>query len=199
MNYFEEVKIELLKYEHLGIEKCANGTWLIGQAPHVARQAWLHSIYPTLSDQEVGRLERELNMPIPDTYKWFLQNGSNGLNVFVGKFYLYGLRKDLGRTIEASRQPYSPDIANDGERPSNAKQNYFFIGGYKWDGSNLYIDTETNLVHFCDRWDATSLYKWNSFEEMLVSEIKRLIKLFDEQGKIIDAKLYTTPVARERA
>ncbi len=128
-----------------------------------------------------------------------MQNGSNGLNVFVGEFSLYGLRKDLGRTIEASRQPYSPDIANIYERPKNAEKSYFFIGGYKWDGSNLYIDTKTNLVHFCDRWDATSLYKWNSFEEMLVSEIKRLVKLFGENGKITDAKLYTTPVPREMA
>ena len=199
MQYFEEVRTALLKYQHLGMEKSENGTLLIGRAPHVAKQAWLHSIYPTLNDQEVGKLESELNMPIPESYKSFLQNGSNGLGVFVGKFSLYGLRKDLGRTIEASRQPYSPDVANIYERPKNAKTSYFFIGGYKWDGSKLYIDTETNLVHFSDRWDATSLYKWNSFEEMLVSEIKRLVQLFDAEGKIIDAKLYTTPVAREQA
>jgi hypothetical protein len=199
MHYFEEVKRELFKFKHLGEEITPNGALLIGRAPHVARQAWLHSIYPALSDQEVGTLERELNMPIPESYRWFLQNGSNGLGVFVSSFYLYGLRKVLGRTIEASRQPYSPDIANIDERPKNAKKSYFFIGGYDWDGSNLYIDTETNLVHFSDRWDATSLSKWNSFEEMLVSEIKRLVRLFDENGKIIDAKLYTTPVARERA
>lgn len=34
---------------------------------------------------------------------------------------------------------------------------------------------------------------------MFVSEIMRLVKLFDEQGKIIDAKLYTITVAREKA
>ncbi len=199
MHYFEEVKNELFKFKHLGEEITPNGALLIGRAPHVARQAWLHSIYPTLNEQEVGTLERELNMPIPESYKWFLQHGSNGLDIFVAKFFLYGLRKDMGRTIAASRQPYSPDIANIDERPKNAKKSYFFIGGYKWDGSNLYIDTETNFVHFSDRWDSTSLFKWNSFEEMLVSEIKRLVQLFDENGKIIDAKLYTTPVPRERA
>lgn len=199
MNYFQEIKAELLKYARLGTETTGNGTLLIGRARHVAPLAWLHSIYPTLSDQEVGKLESELRMTIPECYRWFLQNGSNGLSVFVSRFYLYGLRKDLGRSIEASRQPYSPDISNIGERPKNAKKSLFFIGGYKWDGSNLYIDADTNQVHFSGRWDATPLLTWNSFEEMLLSEIKRLIKLFDENGRIIDAKQYTTPVPRERA
>ncbi len=199
MHYVEEVKKELFKFKHLGEEITPNGALLIGRAPHVAPLAWQHSIYPTLSDPDVSKLERKLNMPIPGSYRWFLQNGSNGLDVFVAEFYLYGLRKDLGRSIEASRQPYSPDISNIDERPKNAKKSYFFIGGYKWDGSKLYIDTDSNQVHFSDRWDATSLFRWNSFEEMLLSEIKRLVKLFDENGKIVNANLYTTPVPREMA
>jgi hypothetical protein len=39
--YFQEVKIELLNYQHLGMETFENGTLLIGRAPHVASQAWL--------------------------------------------------------------------------------------------------------------------------------------------------------------
>jgi hypothetical protein len=39
--YFEEVKIVLLNYQHLGMETSENGTLLIGRAPHVASQAWL--------------------------------------------------------------------------------------------------------------------------------------------------------------
>jgi hypothetical protein len=194
MSYVEIIKNELFKFEHLGIEKLPNGTTLIGRAPHIAKQAWLHSIYPVLNEIEISKLENDVKMKIPDSYKFFLSSFGNGLGIFVSKFYLYGIRKDLGRTIEASRQPYSPVIANIDERPSNAKNSYFFIGGYSWDGSKLYIDKHTNEVHFCARWDATSLFSWSSFEEMLLSEVNRFSKLFDNNGKIINEDLYTTPV-----
>ena len=194
MNYFEEIKKELFKFEKLGIEKSENGTILIGRALQIARQAWLHSIYPVLNEHDIIKLESELNTEIPKDYKWFLKNCSNGLVMFVSKFYLYGLRKELGRSIEASRQPFSPVISNIDERPKNAKESYFFIGGYSWDGSKLYIDKETNAVHFCARWDATSLFRWNSFEEMIVNEVKRITILFNESGIIINKDLFTTPI-----
>jgi len=197
MNYFKEVEKELFKFKNLGEEISQNGTLLIGKALHIAPLAWLHAIYRTLNDEDIIQIETELNTVLPSTFKFFLQNYSNGLGIFVSKFYLYGLRKQLGRSIEASRQPFSLDIPNVDERPANAKPNHFFIGGYKWDGSKLYIDKNTNKVHYCDRWDVTSLYQWKSFEEMIVSEVKRICNLFDENGIIKDPDLYTTPVKRE--
>lgn len=194
MIYFEIVKKELSKFENLDVEKSENGTILIGRAPHIAKQAWLHSIHSVLNEQDIFKLEGELNTDIPKDYKWFLLNCSNGLKIFVSKFSLYGLRKELGRSIEASRQPYSLSIPNIDERPENAKNSYFFIGGYSWDGSKLYIDKETNEVHFCARRDATSLFKWASFEQMIVSEVKRITKLFNDKGVIIDEYLFTTPI-----
>jgi hypothetical protein len=194
MNYFEEVKNELLKFENLGLEKSENGTILIGRAPHIAKYAWLHEIYPVLIDEDIIKLESELKTEIPSDYKSFLLKCSNGLGMFVSKFYLYGLRKELGRSIEASRQPYSIYTPNIDERPENAKESFFFIGGYRWDGSKIYIDKVTNSVHFCARWDATSLYIWNSFEEMILSETRRFTKLFNENGVIINEDLYTTPI-----
>lgn len=195
MNYFAEIKNELFEFKHLGEETVAEtGALLIGRAPHVAPQAWLHKIYPVLSNDDIAKLETDLRTTIPNEYKHFLQHCSNGLNVFVSEFSLDGLRKQLGRSIAASRQPYGLDIPNVDERPENAKDSYFFIGGYSWDGSKLYIDKETKKVHYCARWDATSLYQWNSFEEMLLSEVKRLINLFDENGVIINENLFTTPV-----
>jgi hypothetical protein len=198
-NYCEELKNELFKFRNLGEEVAQNGTLLIGRAPHVAPQAWLHSIYPVLNEQDIRDLEDEVKADIPLSYKEFLMNCSNGLGLFVGKFSLYGLRKQLGRSIEASRQPFSPVIANVDERPTNAKESYFIIGGYKWDGSKLYIDKDTNQVHFCDRRDTTSLYSWDSFETMVVSEVRRICTLFDEKGVVIDAKRYTTPIPRKMA
>jgi hypothetical protein len=194
MNYFEEVKKELYKFEGLGLEKSELGAILIGKAPHIAPMAWLHSLYPILTEAEVDLLEKNLGTAIPKDYKDFLLNYSNGLDFFASTFSLDGMRKEIGRTIEDSRQPFSLIVPNTIEKPNNAKANQFFIGGYEWDGSKLYIDNETSKVHYCDRWDATSLYEWNSFAEMLLSEVKRITSLFDEKGVILNEDLHTTPI-----
>jgi len=194
MSYFDTIREELYKFENLGLEKAENGTTLIGKAPHIAPLAWLNKIYPTLNEDDIFLLEKELNTEIPADYKSFLINFSNGLNIFVTTFSLDGLRKDMGRTIEASRQAFSIITPNIKERPKNAKDNYFFIGGYNWDCSKLYIDKTTNKVHYCSEWDATSLYEWNSFEEMILSEIKRVFNLFDNKGIILDKNKHTTPI-----
>ena len=122
MNSFEEVKIELYKYENLGIEKSENGTILIGKALHIAPLAWINKIYPVLNEDDILLIENELKTEVPLDYKNFLTNFSNGLNIFVGTFSLDGLRKELGRSVEASRQPFSIFTPNLNERPKNAKK-----------------------------------------------------------------------------
>ncbi len=186
----------LYRFKHLGIEKTKSGAILIGRAPHIAPEAWLNSIYPCLNDDDIQNLEKELKIEIPADYKYFLKNISNGLTILVRVFTLDGLRSNYDRSIDASRQPFALDITNIHERPRNAHKNHFFIGGYSWDGSNLYIDTVTNKVHFCDRWDVTSLYEWNSFEDMLVSEIERIYMLYDKNGVKINEDMWTTPIER---
>lgn len=194
MKYFEELRKQIFKFEGLGVEISQLGATLIGKAPHIAKYAWLNKLYPVLDMQKILELESELGMEIPEEYKIFLTQFSNGLNIFVATFSLDGYRKDMDRSIEGSRQPFSILVPNLKERPKNAKDNYFFIGGYNWDGSKLYIDTETGKVHYCAEWDAISLYEWNSFEEMLISEVKRITSLFDEKGVVIDEDLHTTPI-----
>ena len=71
------------------------------------------------------------------------------------------------------------------KKPKNAKDTYFFIGGYRYDGSKLYIDSEDGKVHFCKRRDASSLLAWDSFEDMLLSESKRIFTLYDDRGRML--------------
>lgn len=106
MNYIEKVKKEFYRFEDLGIQKSENGTVLIGKAPHIAPLAWLNKIYPSLNEGDILLLEKELDTEIPEAYKHFLTNFSNGLNIFVATFSLDGLRKDMGRSVEASRQAF---------------------------------------------------------------------------------------------
>jgi hypothetical protein len=69
----------------------------------------------------------------------------------------------------------------------------FFIGGYDWDGSLIYIDRITNKIHVCNQDDITPLFAWLSFEEMLNCEIKRLVTLFDKNGREYDEDKSTLP------
>jgi len=183
----------LRQFDYLGESKLDNGTILIGKAPHIAPMAWLHSIHHPLTDVQIGELEEKIKIAIPSEYKDFLKT-TNGLKVFNTTFCLDGLRNNYRRTVSDVWQPFDIIIPNTLERPKNAEKNLFFIGSYDWDGSRLYMTPADNKVHFCDRDDATSLYEWDNFPNMLESEIQRLIRLFDKQGKQINEDESTLPI-----
>ena len=186
--------LEILKsYKHLGEKQLKNGTLLIGKAPHIAPEAYLHSIFKPLTENEIIETEKILKQTIPDDYKEFLRI-SNGLHIFNTTLSLYGRRTNNSRSIE-DIQPFDLDIPNIYEKPKNADKNIFIIGSYDWDGSYLYVDKNDNSVHLCERENAKSLYKWNNFAEMLLSETNRLIKLFDKNGEEIDSSKSTLPVS----
>lgn len=106
---------------------------------------------------------------------------------------LFGLRSNYIRTIEMVWQPFNIIEYNKFEVPQNATSEMLFIGGYGWDGSKLYI-TPDERVHYCARWDATSMKTWDSLTGMLIEEIERLYTLFNDYGIQIDPKKPTTPL-----
>jgi hypothetical protein len=183
----------LRKYEYLGTQKLNDGTELIGRAPHIAPMAWLHTIYMPLSNEEIMELESRVQQRIPSSYKNFLLI-SNGLNVFNTTLSLYGLRRNYKRTVDDVWQPFDIILPNTVEKPSNADNNNFIIGSYDWDGSYIYIDKTSNKVFLCERENATPLFEWENFELMLDSEIIRISKLFDNEGKEINIDESTLPI-----
>ncbi len=183
----------LKSFGHLGEKQLPDGTLLIGKAPHIAPNAWLHCIYAPLNKENIMSLQNNLSIQIPNDYKSFLEI-SNGIGVFNTTLSLYGLRRNYKRNIDDVWQPFNIKTTNSMERPDNADKDFFFIGGYDWDGSLLYIDSKTNETHLCTREDATPFYSWVNFEDMLKSEIKRLIKLFDKYGKELNPDESTLPV-----
>jgi|SRR6185437_11554521 len=188
MNIFDKLE----NYSYLGKEILPNGSRLIGRAPHIAPHAWLHKFGAGLNDEEI--MELEIGIQIPSEFKRFLEF-SNGLNIFVSVFCIYGKRYNYIRNIENSWQPFDIIAPNTFERPKNAKKNYLFIGVYSWDGSGIYLDIETGKAHYHERYDATSLFEWGSFEEMLNSEVNRIISLFDKKGVKIDPNKPTIPIS----
>lgn len=185
----------MMRHSHLGTRKVeATGAFLIGHAPHIASEAWLNSVYPCLSERDTLELEALLGTTIPPEYRHFLQNISNGMNVLVDELCLFGKRKNYIRTsMDATRQPFSLSDALE-EKPHNATTDMFFIGGYSWDGSKLYIDKRDDRVYYCSRYDSTPLKSWDSLSKMLISEIERLYNLFDINGRPIDENEPTIPI-----
>ena len=193
MKIEKEIRHRLFKYEKLGTEKQSNGTELIGKAPHIAPLAYLHSIYKGLNNEEIDRLEQDLETEIPKDYKDFLKF-SNGLHIFNTTFCLDGLRVSYNRknAIE-NRLPFCILTPNMYERPKNANSECFFIGGYDLDGSHLYMNKNNNKIYRCKENNAKPLNEWNSLNEMILSEIDRLIELHNENGELKDNSKKTTP------
>lgn len=184
------------RFNHLGVEYVsATGATLVGRALHIGSEAWLNSIYDTVSESDVTAMEKSMGREIPIQYREFLLNCSNGLNIMSTTLCLFGCRKLVGRDITASRQPFDLVTLNTykSERPKNATSNLFFFGGYDWDGSQVYL-TDDGRVHFCSPNDCTSLKSWNSLDNFLLSEIQRIFLSFDDNGFELDETAPMLPV-----
>ncbi|MBS1689402.1 MAG: SMI1/KNR4 family protein [Bacteroidetes bacterium] len=193
MKYFSEIDEILLKYAVFGKKELADGTLLIAPAKFVAPEAWVHQIYPPLNEDEIKILEEQIAGLIPNSYVIFLKEYSNGINIFNDVLALFGYRKRRGRGIDDVWQPYSMIIPNTIERIKNATDEMIFIGSYSWDGSKIYINRNTEKVYRCLRGDITPLNEWDCFEQMIVTEIKRLSKLHTNEGKRLDRSIPTIP------
>lgn len=191
--YLIKLKNLVFRFSDLGTKTIEqNGTILIGPAPFVAPEAWLNSMFAPLSQEDISRIEKYLGKQIPKAYSAFLTSFSNGLDILCSTLYLYGLRYNYARNMIDVWQPYSILFNNQYERPANSNDEMFWIGGYNWDGSHIYIN-KNNEICYCSRYDANPLKKWPSLSEMLLSEIERLYSLCDINGRPFDETIPTIP------
>lgn len=181
---FNEIQSRIEKSKAFGFLQVENGAELYGHIPHVAPQAWFHTKHRALSDQDISLLEAELKRKIPNDFKEFLK-WSNGLKLFGLSLSIYGHRNNYDRSPAAARQPFSIRTPNIDERPIGADPHYFFVGGYKEDGSALVIDDRNGKVfRLPERSGAPILNEWRDFETFLSSESSRLAQLFDSSGHL---------------
>lgn len=177
----------------LGVRSLADGTQLIGRVPHVGSDAWLHALFAGLSDSEIQEVERRAGRSLPSEYRQFLRR-NNGISIFSGALYIAGLRNGYSRQGDAVWQPFAIEEANVLERPRDANPDLVFIGGYKSDGSRLYMATDSPEVFRCQRDSSRPQNSWPSLVTMLNEETARLAAHFDEQGRRRDPSRTTAPV-----
>lgn len=193
-NQFDSIEAKLFEFKHLGFEEDTHKTKLIGHLPKIAPYAWLHQIFSPLGHSDIKKMEEELSINLPPTLKPFF-SFANGLNIFSNSLSIYGMRRPIKRS-ELAFEPFEIKTPNLFERPRDAKSEYFFIGGYNWDGSLLFINTEDGKVYRCLRNSAKKLNQWDDLFSMLSSEIDRLKTHFDQNGYEINEEVPTTPSSR---
>ena len=165
-----------------------------GHLPRIAPEAYNIYTFAPLTEEQLALLERVLNREVPKQYRTFLTHVSNGMHIFSRCLNLYGLQGVLDRRGDF-QGPFDLSIPNVYERPSNADASCFFIGGYSYDASNLYMRSGSQKVFYCPRWDITPLKEWNSFSEMLIEEIQRLKSLHGADGMLKSTRRSTLPIA----
>lgn len=200
MMYWKEVLKVLNSYQTLGYNKRDTSSIQIGKAPHLGVDAWLHCLYTPLRENEISIIETKLQRVIPSSYKNFLSNCSNGINLFGDAMTLEGLRTSEDRTIDNVFQPYSILDSNTFELPKGYTKDVFIIGHYEYNGALLYIDITSAKVYCTEREKIAPLVEWNTFDEMLELETKRLSGIFNSEGFLEDKDWhltlpYTEPLA----
>lgn len=191
---YRRIVERLERWSCLGAQNIPNGARLIGHIPHVAPLAYLHQIYPGLTEPQVNELAGTVGRPIPDHHRAFLRLG-NGMSLFM-QVSFYGLRFTYSRDPDASRLPFHMKTSNTWERPKGAPDAAVFVGGYSYDGSELYVLPGDPRVYHCPRRAAKPvLNTWPSLEAMLNAEIDRFETLLDRDGKLIDPGQPTMPPA----
>ena len=191
----KELEEQLMKFSHLGVAHSKNGALLIGKAPHIAEFAWLNVMYPCATETEIRDLEKRLGSAIPEVYKDFLMNVSNGFDIMNCTLALHGCRTSYDRSDLDSWYPFGIEDIQKYGRPKNATPEMFFFASYDYDDSKLYLNTSDNKIHYCGPCDATPLKSWDSLSDMITSEIERIFGLFDADGRIFSRMAPTTPVA----
>lgn len=192
MHWLDEVFSLLHSFDQLGTRQLPNGRQMLGHAPHVGPEAYLHILFPGLKRDGLKKLEAEAGRRLPDQLSE-LYSRCNGMILYSGSLSIYGLRTSYARTGDEAWQPFSIAIPNVDERINDADPDAVFFGSYDWDGSFLYTSTNSPVVYRCSRESARPLNKWQSVQEMLLSEVYRLSKLFDRNGKEIDEDVATIP------
>tara|TARA_R110002060_G_scaffold75685_1_gene85508 strand:+ start:914 stop:1513 length:600 start_codon:yes stop_codon:yes gene_type:complete len=169
-----------------------NGSILLKNVPNIAPSAYLHSLYAPLNSKDLSELEAAISYSLPEELKQLYQT-VNGIDLFCGTLYLYGLRKDNARTVLATvQQPFDISL------PNNTSFGYHinkavYIGAYKYDGSVIGYEIDTGKIFRQSKSDKKILNRWNDLNEFIYSEFDRLSTLVDENGSKQEGVKSTVP------
>ena len=193
MEYVRYIQALIEEQAVLGVDK-GEVVSKYGHIPQLGPEAYNIYTFAPLTEERLALVEQNIGREIPCQYRTFLTLVSNGMHIFHRCLSLDGLQGSINRKLGV-QGPFDLSIPNVYERPSNADASCFFIGGYSYDASKLYMKDDSDKVYYCARRDATPLKEWNSFSEMLIEEIQRLKSLHGADGMLKSTRRSTLPIA----
>jgi hypothetical protein len=152
--------------------------------PHVAPLAFLHRLFPPLSEEKIDDALGSFGLSVPHQLREFWR-AFNGADFFSLHLAIYGFRMSFDRSIFADPQPFSFLDRNTFERPIKMPLSHTIAGRYHLDGSLVVLQHDSAVV---ERWSvdfATRFNTWPNFENFLKLELSRLSTLFDSSGVLL--------------
>ena len=192
MEYVRYIQVLIEEQAVLGVDK-GEVVSKYGHIPQLGPEAYNIYTFAPLTEEKLALVEQNIGREIPCQYRTFLTNVSNGLYIFHRGLFLYGHLGSFKRE-QVVQGPFDLSDPNVYERPKNADKSCFFFASYRKDGSRLYMKDDSEKVYYCARRDATPLKEWNSFSEMLIEEIQRLISLHGADGMLKSTRRSTLPI-----
>lgn len=191
---FNKIIDKLKEWKEIGEKVTANQTLLIGKVPHIAPEAWFHSIYNGLNEDQILDIETRLKKVLPNHLRECLKT-ANGLKMFSNSVSIWGRRTSYARTGEEAYQPYDIIDLNE-DLSSEISNDWLAFGSYFWDGSTMFYDLTSNddKVFICERDSMKKMKTWDNIYLWLEEEINRLSKMYDFNGVEIDEDAPTIPV-----
>jgi hypothetical protein len=182
------------QYAHLGTEVASNGAVRTGRVQHLQESAWLHVIYPALSGDKVDRIVQLVRKRLPEAlHEFYLE--INGFNYLLDALIVTGLQEHA-RVAGAPPMPYSIEMLDVRDRPSDAARDMVFFGAYDYDLSRIYMREDDPRVFYCKADSAKPLGEWPTLYDCISSELDRLDKLCDSRGQWHDLERSPLPFGR---
>lgn len=204
----EAVMSRLERWRAGGWVEHSGGGLQVCHTPEEGPQAYLHWLYPGLSEERLAATEVAYDRPLPPEYRRFLA-WANGLSLFAHHFGLNGShvrgdgRELIDRSGEGIGQPISLDHGNRYGWPANAPYTSWVIGaisGYSGQGSLLL--NQAGEVRLCAKEDADDVAAvWPSLDELFLGEFERMGAMVDDCGRLTapDEQFLPEPARRWEA
>jgi hypothetical protein len=166
--------------------------------PWVAPEAYLNIIYRPARPEVLAEVSARIKMPPPLRDLLARYNGAILLSGSLSLFGAVPQGQLLGRSEPSLLPPYNIESENRSWPPPD-RNRFLKVGGYGFDGSGVCIDREDLKVVVFRRKEREPHCSWQTIDEWLDSEIRRLSVLFDVSGRPLVDESKTLPSADAQA
>lgn len=153
--------------------------------------AYLHWLYPGLSEDRLAATEAAYDRPLPAEYRRFL-GWANGASLFAHHLGFLGShvrgdgRGPIDRSGAGIGQPVSLDHGNKFAWPANAPYTSWVIGTISgWSGQGALLLNQAGEVRLCAAEDADDVAAvWPSLTDLFLTECDRMGAMVDDRGAL---------------